>query len=203
MGRPSKALSTLSRARNPLESPQVLILTERFRELQRDAFRTLVDKTIELGQILLEGRPLLEGYYTQWLGVLRIEEKTARNYTALARLADENPRLIHKWKELGPSKLYQIARLPETRRDAALKSATTMTAPEFIRSTSAQRTRTRKVTGNMTAHGLHNKVKALADFLEELDLPKMTSPAVRDRLATQLERACRLICALARRVKSE
>jgi hypothetical protein len=195
MSRPSKILQALERARlpasasDPLDDPRIARLAERFSELRREAFRNLVDRGIELGEILLEARPLLKGHYHRWLEErLEVQDGTARNYVALAALAHQEPGVIQRWKELGPSKLYRLARISPGGRREVLRAEglREMTDFEFSALTRRHVLSVRKVTGNMRAHGLRMKVRSFAKLLEGTRLPRIEDAAMRAGLRDDL-----------------
>jgi hypothetical protein len=169
----------------PIDDARILRLTERFLELRRQTFRNLVDTAVELGEILQEGRKILEGQYLRWLRErLGVEPRSAANYIALAGLARESPRVIHRWKELGAAKLYQIARLPAPGRRAVLRTPglgdmTDLRLSQIVR---PYRVRRRTVTGNMRAHGLRMKVQAMIQDLARTRLAQIDDPAIRSGL---------------------
>ena len=120
-GRPSKILQTLARAKNtalPVKvevvDPKIVALAARFRELQQQAFRDLVGAAVEMGGILLEGKRLTGEGFPAFLDDLAVSRTCAANYMGMAALARRYPQVIERWKELGPSKLYKVARLPES-----------------------------------------------------------------------------------------
>src|SRR6185295_5603855 len=103
--RRTKAMVLLARLKadlpaDPLDDPRIAKLTVRFQELQHQAFRDAVDTVVELGQILAEARPRLEGHYQRWLDRLGVSPKTAHNYESMARLSAKQPGIIESWKEL-------------------------------------------------------------------------------------------------------
>jgi len=66
IGRTTSVQGTLERARAvtlvaPMDTPAVARLTERFLELKREIFRNLVDRAVELGEILLDARQVVRG----------------------------------------------------------------------------------------------------------------------------------------------
>lgn len=118
-GRPAKIGQVLEAAKKlpatqaDLQDPRMVALTARFRELQHQAFRDLVGAAVELGQLLVEGKTLISGRYAEWLDELGVSRKSADNYMSMYQLARQHPDVIERWKELGPTKLYQVARLPD------------------------------------------------------------------------------------------
>jgi hypothetical protein len=190
----------LSRRGLGLDDPAVVRFTERFLELKQQAFRDLVDTAVELGEILVEARKALWGNYRRWIRErLQIDRSTADNYSALARLARESPAVIQRWKELGPSKLYQIARLPAPGRRAVLRLPRLQerTDREFSELVRPHRVLRRKVTGNMRAHGLRMKVEAWIRTLDGERLPRVENGALRVRLRQRLLDLARRARALA------
>lgn len=208
MGRRSKAGPALVRVRaerivDALEAPEVVRATERFLELRRQILRDAVDTIVELGQILMETRPLLRGHYHRWLTErLHIEPSTASNYMDLARLADASPGSIQRGKELGIAKLYQVARLEPAGRRTVLRAPglERMNDLQFSTLVARHRVSTRRVTGNMKAHGLRMKVQAFADVLEGIRRMSVDNPAVRAGLAADLRRVERAASGLRRRL---
>ena len=132
-GRPSKitkALALVKKSPAPaitpapavgkadLTDPKLIALAARFQELQQQTFRDLVEAAVELGGILLQARPLAAGSFGAWLEEVGVSHASAMNYMGMATLAKHQPQLIERWKELGPTKLYQVARLPaEAQKD--------------------------------------------------------------------------------------
>ncbi|MEK6609152.1 MAG: hypothetical protein AABZ30_15950 [Myxococcota bacterium] len=193
MGRPVKAAQALVRARAhalvSLDDTRVVRLTERFLELRRQAFRDAVDTVAELGEILREGRTLLAGVYLRWTeDRLGIDYKTARNYEALAHLAAEAPDVIQRFKELGPSKLYRVARLAPAARRVVLRTPDLhdMTDQAFAEVVAPYIVKGRPVTGNMRAHGLRMKAQAFGERLRRLRLPAIRDDAMRAGLRDDL-----------------
>lgn len=179
-----------------LDSPPVGKFTERFLELRRQGFRDLVDMAVELGEILIQARPLLRGVYQKWLREhLGVDPATAENYVALARLSKEAPHVIQRWKELGPTKLYRVARLPPPGRSAIFKvrGLADMTDGEFVEVTARYLVRRRKVTGNMRAHGLRMKVQGFTQRLARTRLPAIEDDQLRSDLRRDLVELARRV----------
>lgn len=173
-----------------LDIPEVTALTERFHELRRQGARTIVDLSIELGAILEEGRKVLAGSFHRWLRErIGIEPQTARNYLALARMARESPGVIERWKELGASKLYRVARLPRDGQRAVLRAPrlAEMTDREFKDVTAPFLVQERKVTGNMRAHGLRMKLQSFRRDLAAARISGIQDDTIRDGLREDLE----------------
>jgi hypothetical protein len=208
MGRPSKVTTALVRAElvtatEPLDAREVVRLTARFLELKREAFRSLVDRAIELGELLLEGKGVLRGHYMRWLRErLGIEHQTGENYVHLARLAHDSPAIIQRWKELGPSKLYRLARLPPEGRRVVLKrrDVPQMTDREFSELTDKHLVRRRKVTGNMRAHGLRMQVRAFSGTVRQSRIPDIEAPALRAGLKAEIAGLVRVLRELSARL---
>jgi len=88
------------------------------------------------------------------------------------RLSAESPSLFLRFKSLGPSKLYQIAKLPRAKRAAALrarhegKSVPEMSDAQLHIALAAFRPPAgRKVTPRMRAHGLRMRIRAMRSDL--------------------------------------
>jgi hypothetical protein len=180
-GRPAKITQALARvkkspARKPadLTDPKLAALTARFQELQAQAYRDLVGAAVELGDILRTGKPLTGASYGAWLEELGVSRKSADNYMAMAALARTNPQALERWKELGPTKLYRVARLPAgaqrevlqpKKRDEILqmndREFSALVEPHLPRSTAS-------FTPAQKAHGLRQKASSwrrqLGDF---------------------------------------
>lgn len=148
---------------SPIDTPEAIALAGRFQELRREGMRTLVDLAVSLGQILIEAKRALKGSYHVWLRErLGLEQSTARNYVAMGQLAREAPAVVERHKELGAAKLYQVARLlPEARHEVlARRDLPQLNDRQFHAVVAPHRTRSRKVTGNMRAHGLRLKIQS-------------------------------------------
>jgi len=136
---------------------QVVALTERCRELRLQAFRDAVDTAIELRQIVMRVQAKPREHFDVWLAHVGTTERTALNYAALARLAQDAPGVIQRWKELGPSKLYEVATLPGAARQKVLEAGA---AEKLVRGTDKEfagivapfSPRPRRVTADMWAH---------------------------------------------------
>jgi hypothetical protein len=208
MKRRTKAAEALSRARgafpsDPLEDRKVIRLTHRLLELRRQMFSDAVDTVVELGEILRQGRVILAGHYRRWLDQLAISRATARNYERLALTAEEDPRLIQRFKELGTTKLYRLAVMnPEGRKSVLGRGKTedlrALTAREFAALTASHVKRTRKVTADMRAHGLRMKVRSWAQTLHRTRIGRIRSPELRADLKETLEGIASLAGKLAR-----
>ncbi|MHC5037613.1 MAG: hypothetical protein ACYTHM_09890 [Planctomycetota bacterium] len=182
---------------DPLERREILRLTERFAELKRQLFRNAVDTAIELGEILREGRRLAGNRFREWTRRLGITYATARNYESLATLAEVQPRLIQRFKELGPTKLYRLAVLDEKGRKHVLgakkpKALIAMNQEEFAAYTKPYIRRQRTVTPDMLAHGLRMKVRAWTKTLADARIKGIRSEALRTGLKKELEALAKL-----------
>jgi hypothetical protein len=211
MGRALIAVKALPRARvrpppvDPLEDSRVARLTERFLELKRQVYRNLVDVAVELGEILEEGKEILGKSYPRWLDDgLGIERRTAGNYLSLARVARESPGTVQRWKELGATKLYQLARIPAAARREVLRKEGLqgMGDREFSALIRPHVVRRRTVTGNMRAHGFRMKVRAFLETIEGARLPGIESAEIRSGLRRDLLLLSRRAVELARRLPS-
>ena len=162
--RASGLSSELTAARATIEATEAA-LAARFHEVRRQGLRTLVEVSVECGRVLLEARVALRGRYRLWLKEqLRLERSTAANYISIATLARAAPALVERHKDLGVSKLYQVARLEPDARDEVLGTPdiATMNDRQFQKVVSPHRKRTRKVTGAMRAHGMRERVKSFS-----------------------------------------
>ena len=193
-GRPSQARKALARARRAPPPPppppaaekafdarDLFRLETRFVELRRDKQRDEVEQTIELGEILIEAKPKLSRTYHLWLSKrLHVQSSTAANYQTLAKFAGEKPGVIHRWKELGTSKLYRLARITDKGLGKALATPglAEMTDRQFAALTKPFVARTRKVTGNMTAHGIRQEVQGFTRKLDEREVPEIDKPEI-------------------------
>lgn len=205
MARPAKIDKALARARkrppaDPLDAPAIVAITKEFLALKVDIYRTLVDKAIELGQILIRAKPLMKGHYERWEhDHLGIDPNTGDNYVALAKLAEKSPRIIHRWKELGPSKLYRLAHLKPSARQTVLQTpgVSGMIDARFADLTGRYVVRRRKVTGNMRAHGVRMRVQAYTRKLTATKLTAVADASIRSGLRADLQELIRAARALA------
>lgn len=210
MGRPGKAQKALARLDrsdlvDPIDSPAAQALTARFHELRRQTTRHLVDASKELGQILDQARQTLRGHYQRWVAErLHVEPSTAANYIGLARLAKDSPALIERHQELGVSKLYMLARLAPEPRAEILRTPDLqgMTDSEFHALTARHRAKpARKVTGNMRAQGMLNKLIAMDAALAGMTAPRVTDDGKRAEVRKRLLDIARAARALADRFR--
>lgn len=148
---------------SPLDGPRAIELAARFHEIRREGLRSLVDLSVQLGRVLIEARQELRGSYHRWARErLGLPSSTTLNYMAMGRLAIEAPALVERHKELGASKLTQVARLaPDARHKVlAIAGIAALNDREFKLVVAPFRKRQRKVTGAMRAHGFHEKLRA-------------------------------------------
>jgi hypothetical protein len=149
-----------------LDDPRLKPYEVRFGDLRRQYFRNSVDAVIEIGEILLAVKPLLTRQYAAWLERVGMSVQTAFNYEGMATLARTQPEVIRDWKELGPSKLYQLQRISERDRKKVLKAAKkdellAMTDREFAEALAPYKPEPeREVTPAMKAGGFVNKVRS-------------------------------------------
>jgi hypothetical protein len=177
-----------------LDSPDAESLAERFHDLRRQGFRSLVDLSVELGRLLIDARERLRGTYNRWLRErLGVELTTAANYVALARLATESPATVERFKELGTAKLYRVARLPPEARKLVLHNPNVsgMNDRDFATLTRPHLKRTRRVTGTMRAHGMRQKLEAVAETLATMPVPRGIDEELREELRGQLRELSR------------
>jgi len=209
-GGKSSAGKALARAKafpleDPLQSSEVIHLTARFQELKKQLFRDAVDTVIELGEILREGRNLLSGRYGKWVESLGISAKTAYNYETLSRLAEEHPRLIQQFKELGPTKLYRLGEIEEKGRKKIIKDHTpddllAMTQLEFAEIVRPYVRKRRPVTPDMRAHGLRMKIQSWLKTLSSSNVGKIKNKDLRSSLRVDLKELAALARKLAGKV---
>lgn len=176
--------------------PEAEALATRFEELRRQGLRTLVDLAVELGELLLAARPLLHRSFGTWTRErLGLEHSTAGNYVAMALMARQSPQVIERHKELGVSKLYQLARLPAPARQELLRRPDlgSKTDRELKRLVDPYRERTRKVTGNMRAHGLRQKLASYTAALKTARLGRLTDDDLREALREDLRTLRRVV----------
>lgn len=149
-----------------LNDPRLRPYEIRFHDLRRQFFRNSVDAVIEIGEILLAVKPQLSRQYGAWLERMGMSDQTAANYEGMATLSRDQPEIIQDWKELGPSKLYQVQRIDERDRKKVLKPAKRdelidMTDREFAEELAPYKSAPeRKVTPVMKASGFVNKVRS-------------------------------------------
>lgn len=209
MGRPGKAGKALERVDpasivDPIDSAQAQALVARFLELRRQTARHLVDASTGLGEILDDARRILRGHYQRWLAErLGVEPRTAGNYVALARLARDSPALVERHRELGVAKLYQLARIAPEPRAEILRTPDLqrLTDVEFHALTARHRKPARKVTGNMRAQGILNKLTAMDAELSRLTAPRVTDDDKRAQVRRRLLDLARTARALAERFR--
>ncbi len=148
---------------DPLDTPDVMVLTARFAEVRSVLFKDTVDATVQLGRILREGRPKIGRNYLRWTRErLHIERSTAANYVRLAELAIHSPAVLERFKDLGVAKLYKLAGLSPEARQLVLRTPNLgrLTDSEFHLLTAEHRRAGRKVSGNMRAHGMRVKLSS-------------------------------------------
>lgn len=178
------------------DPPEVAALADRFLELRRQGARTLVDLAVELGQILDAAREKVGRRFGAWARErLGLERGTADNYLSMARLAREQPQIIERYKELGASKLYQVARLPAANRLTVLRTpgVSALTDAEWKKVVEPHRVVRRKVTGNMRAHGLRQKVTSFHEEIRKAHTGAIGDPAMKAGLKDDLKALRRAI----------
>ncbi|HEY3235135.1 MAG TPA: hypothetical protein VGJ84_10470 [Polyangiaceae bacterium] len=188
-----------------LDDPRIVQLGARFLELRSTLFRDSVDTIVELGEILHQGSKLLRGQYVRWLGELRVPRSTANRYVQLFLASRQAPGLIQKWKELGPGKLYKLARIEPADRHEILKASRRdellrMNDEEFAEVASPYLKRRRKVTTDMRAHGLRMKVRAWVEALGSSRVDGIQDDTLRSGLRTELRALSRQAAGLASRL---
>lgn len=215
MARPTgrlKAIRSIAKARkirslDPLQRPEIARQTARFLELKAQQFRDAVDTAIELGEILREVAPQIEGHARRWYEILGISASAAHNYSRLAALAEGRPDIIQKWKEIGASKLYRVARMSPRGREAVLVKSEkprliaindlefgALTAP-YVPAPK------RKVTADMRAHGFRMKVQAWSRKADAARLSGVADPALRAGLRKEILALCATLHEIAQALK--
>ena len=209
-GRPAKA----SKATGVRESKVVVqdagvvaqarVLTVRFEQLKETLYRDAVETICEMGAVLDEGARLLRGRYGEWVEEgLGISRGAANNYRRVYALREADAELFVRGKEIGVSKMIQLGRVTPGARRKVLRAkvgdrgVAEMTDAEFAEVTAPHRARTRPVSGNMKAHGLHMKVVAMLERLKEAEgYPAIESAEVRARLRADLAELAKVARAL-------
>lgn len=199
-GRPSKAskATVVRDSKVVVEDAQVMarvrVLTVRFEQLKETLFRDAVETICEMGAVLDDGARLLRGRYGEWVEEeLGISRGAANNYRRVFALREADAELFVRGKEIGVSKMIQLGRVTPGARRKVLRAklgdrgVAEMTDAEFSQVTAPHRARTRPVSGNMKAHGLHMKIVAMLERLKEAKgYPAIDSGEVRARLRADL-----------------
>lgn len=209
---PAVALVRAGRAAPPapatsppsIDSPEAVALAARFHEVRRQGMRGLVELAVELGQILIEAHRRLGRAYRPWLREqLGLEPSTAQNYVAMGRMALDAPALVERHKDLGASKLYQVARLEPPARQAILATPgiAALNDREFKKVVDPHRTRRRKVTPAMRAYGMREKLRSYAKAIGAFKPGRLASAAeARDSLRADAEALRAAVDALLERI---
>lgn len=192
--KPPKAVPAHALPVASLDDPRLHPFEVRFRDLRRQFFRNSVDAVIEIGEILLAVKPLVAGQYHAWLERVGMAVQTAANYEGMASLAREAPDLVREWKELGPSKLYQLQRLADRDRKRLLKPGKrddllAMTDREFAAALAPYKpVLERTVTARMKAGGFVSKIRSWRRQAQEFKtyLKKHKNDELPDDLKTEL-----------------
>jgi hypothetical protein len=211
-GRPTKAGRAIARAVVPqVLDATIASLTTRFHELKEQLLRDAVETMREMGEILEQGAARLgRRRYGAWVEQdLGISRAAASNYVRVLELSRTTPRLFLDWKELGASKMVRLARVAPRRRRTAVrkklrgKDVHEMTDAEFAVVTRPYIEHKRKVTGNMRAHGLRMKARALHATLERAcgELSDVSDAAIRTALRADLEALARVARRLRARLR--
>jgi hypothetical protein len=183
---------------------QVRVLTVRFEQLKETLFRDAVETICEMGAVLDEGARLLRRRYGEWLeDGLGISRSAANNYRRVFALREADAELFVRGKEIGVSKMIQLGRVQPGARRKVLRAkvgergVAEMTDAEFAEVAAPYRARTRPVSGNMKAHGLHMKIVAMLERLKEAEgYPAIESADVRVRLRADLAELAKMARAL-------
>jgi|SRR3990172_9485841 len=105
----AKAREVSARIRGAGTLDDVRGATERYLELRRQAFRAAVDITIEMGQIVIEVKKRVGSLFDEWLDSVGTTERSAHNYTTLARMAEEHPGVYPEVEGAGTDPPRRIA----------------------------------------------------------------------------------------------
>jgi hypothetical protein len=181
-------------------------LTERYLELRQHAFRTSVDMAIEQGEIILSIQRRVGGGLTAWLTRVGTRKTTAYNHAALARLAKEQPSVIQDWKELGPSKLYKIAKLPAPSRQKVLRAGAAKlrgsSDEEFAEMVAPFTQRKRKVTPDMRAHGFRMRVRAWGERARQVRIDGVEDDVLKADLRREIDALFEVLREVRKRLSS-
>jgi hypothetical protein len=185
----------MSKPKKPFDpnDPELRRIAARIATLRGTLYRDSAESICEIG-MELEGvaSKLRDRDYRVWLDdVADMSREGAMNHRRLFRLSRESPSLFLRFKTLGPSKLYQIARLPPGKRLPALrakvdgKTAAEMSDAEFqIAIAPFRPPASRRVTPRMRAHGLRMRVRTM---LSDLRTARRTLSHVPPDAAAKLE----------------
>lgn len=187
---------------------QIDRLSSRFLELRQQLARDAVESMREMGRVLQQARALLDRDYGRWIeDELGISRAAGSNYERVYELSQTTPRLFIDHKELGASKMIRLARVVPKMRAVVLKQKTAkkttadMTDAEFALITKPYLQRPRKISGNMKAHGLRMKLRALTQTLRTATrYPKITDANMRKRLIADLKATAVAANSLARKL---
>jgi len=210
MGRPSKARAILVRAKDtlPTSGPseqRLERLSGRFGEIREQSYRYLADSSRDAGLVLEEARKILvaKADFNQWRASLGVSRTSATNFVNVARLARQAPAVYERWRILGPTKLYRVARLAPAGRTAVLAKPgiEELTDAEFALLCAPHETEpTVEVTGNMVGQGLVQKALGMNGKLGAWQLPAITSDEIRRQLKKELLQISRQARELARKL---
>jgi hypothetical protein len=198
--------------RIPLEpdDPEIRRITARIEEIRTTLSRDNVETIREWGVALAEAASKMRHKdYQLWIARdLHISRAAAANYRRLYSLSVESPALFLRWKSIGPSKLYQLARLGKVARQAALKdtvsgrSVDEMTDAEFAVLMSRHKDPSRRrVTPKMRAHGLRMRIRTMLTDLDEAHSIAPLPADTRTKLTADLTALARAAAALLAHVR--
>jgi hypothetical protein len=192
------------------DDPELHRLAARIADLLSTASRDSVETLREVGAALDSAAAELRARdYHVWLrDVAHVSAGSAANYRRLRRFSAESPSLFLSWKDIGPSKIYMVARLPAGRRAAALqgrlegRSVREMTDAEFAAVVDRLRdpASRRKVTPRMRAHGLRMRLRAMRADLAAASALGPLPPDAAATLAADLASLSRACLRLRRRL---
>jgi hypothetical protein len=152
------------------KDPEARRIADRIASLRGTLSRDSAESVVEIGaELEAAAARMHDRDYRAWLeDVVDMSREGAMNYRRLHQMSLESPAVFLRYKTLGPSKLYQIARLPRARRLPALrarlsgKSAHEMSDAEFQLAIAPFRPPSRRrVTPKMRAHGLRMRIRTM------------------------------------------
>lgn len=207
MARRPKARAMIAKARGTATTPLQLADTKlerlagRFAEVRSQSYRYLVDASRDAGDVLVQARRLLPDPYdfNRWRETLDVSRASAANFLNVAALAHHAPAIYERWRGLGPSKIYRLARLSPRARDAVLAKPgiEAMNDAAFALLCFPHEESPDNVTPNMLGNGLVQKTLGMRRKLDDWELPPITSDEVRKNLKQGLLELARKARALA------
>jgi hypothetical protein len=99
--------------------------------------RDYLERCLEMGRLLRQARTrLAHGSWRPWLrDVAKLGKSSAHNYVSLSTWAEEKPQELRRWRSLGASKLFVVAKASDRARADLRKLSTRkladMSVPEL------------------------------------------------------------------------